>query len=340
LTALVSASVLVLLAIPFFGVKLVATGADVLPRSAGARQVSDTLHREFEANRSESPYLVVHATGSGVRERLVEYGDELRGLPAVASVSAPRLVGPETWQIDVGSREKATSDGSLDLVRDIRASAPPYPMEVGGQAASIVDQKASLESYLPWAVPVVVFVTVVALFLMTGSIVLPFKALVMNTLTLGAAFGVLVLIFQDGRLEGLLGYSARGGLNLTNPPLVFAIVFGLSTDYGVFLLSRIKEARDGGAGDAEAVALGLVRTGRIVTAAAVLFCVAVLAFATSRIVFIKEFGVGTAAAVLIDATIVRALLVPSLMRLLGRHNWWSPRPLARLHQRLGVDESG
>jgi RND superfamily putative drug exporter len=174
---------------------------------------------------------------------------------------------------------------------------------------------------------------------MTGSVVLPIKALVMNALTLSAAFGLLVLIFQDGRLEGPLDYTSQGALELTQPVLLFAVAFGLSTDYGVFLLGRIKEARDRGASDREAVAIGLERTGRIVTAAAVLFCVAIGAFATSQIIFIKELGVGTALAVLIDATIVRALLVPALMEMLGRWNWWAPCPLRRLHERIGISES-
>jgi RND superfamily putative drug exporter len=169
-------------------------------------------------------------------------------------------------------------------------------------------------------------------------VILPLKAVLMNALTLSAAFGILVLVFQDGRLEGLLDYTSQGALESTQPIVLFAIAFGLSTDYGVFLLSRIKEARDAGASDEEAVALGLQRTGRIVTAAALLFCVAIGAFATSEIVFIKQVGIGTALAVLIDATIVRALLVPSLMRLLGRWNWWAPRPLRRLHDKLGIDE--
>jgi RND superfamily putative drug exporter len=158
-------------------------------------------------------------------------------------------------------------------------------------------------------------------------------------LGLSAVFGILVLIFQDGRLEGLLGYTSQGALEATQPLLLFALAFGLSTDYGVFLLSRIKEARDGGASDSEAVAIGLERTGRIVTAAALLFSVAIGAFVTSEIVFIKELGLGTALAVLIDASIVRALLVPSLMELLGKWNWWAPRPLRRLYARVGLSEA-
>jgi RND superfamily putative drug exporter len=220
-------------------------------------------------------------------------------------------------------------------VRDVRALPGT---QVGGQTAEFIDRKASLAAHLPIALLIVAGATIVVLFLMTGSIVLPIKALAMNVLTLSAAFGLLVLIFQDGRLEGPLGYTSQGALELTQPVLLFAVAFGLSTDYGVFLLGRIKEARDRGANDREAVAIGLERTGRIVTAAALLFCVAIGAFATSQIIFIKELGVGTALAVLIDATIVRALLVPALMEMLGRWNWWAPRPLRRLHRRIGISE--
>ncbi|HEY6654273.1 MAG TPA: MMPL family transporter, partial [Solirubrobacterales bacterium] len=171
------------------------------------------------------------------------------------------------------------------------------------------------------------------------SVVLPVKALLMNFLNLSAVFGILVFVFQDGRLEGLLDYRGQGALEQTMPILLFAVVFGLSTDYGVFLLSRIKEAHDSGIPSREAVAVGLERTGRIVTAAALLFAIAIGAFATSQIIFIKENGVGTALAVLIDASLIRALLVPSLMELLGDWNWWAPRPLRRLHERFGLNDS-
>jgi RND superfamily putative drug exporter len=185
---------------------------------------------------------------------------------------------------------------------------------------------------------IVIGATLLVLFLFTGSVLLPVKAVVMNFLTLSAMFGILVFIFQDGHLQGLLSFHSEGALDATQPIFLFAVAFGLATDYGVFLLSRIKEAREAGASNAEAVAVGLERTGRIVTAAALLFAVAIGAFATSQIVFIKELGIGAALAVLIDASIIRALLVPSLMRLLGSANWWAPRPLRRLHDRIGLRE--
>ena len=201
-----------------------------------------------------------------------------------------------------------------------------------------MDRQASVVDGLPYALAMVFVSTLVLLFLFTGSVVLPIKTFAMNVLTVGATFGILVWIFQYGRLENLLGYTSQGALESTQPIIVLVMAFGLSTDYGVFLLSRIKEAREAGAGDTEAVAVGVGRTGRIITAAALLFCVAIGAFATSEIVFIKQLGVGAALAVLIDATVVRALLVPSLMGLLGKHNWWSPRPLKWLHGRVGVSE--
>jgi len=185
----------------------------------------------------------------------------------------------------------------------------------------------------------VIVSTLIILFLMTGSVVLPVKSLIMSFLNLSAVFGILVFVFQDGRLESLLAYTSTGAIEQTMPILLFAVAFGLSTDYAVFLLSRIKEARDDGASESECVAIGLERTGRIVTAAALLFAVALGAFATSQILFIKQNGVGTALAVLIDASIIRALLVPSLMELLGKWNWWAPAPLRRLHDRWGISET-
>jgi RND superfamily putative drug exporter len=226
------------------------------------------------------------------------------------------------------------------LVRDVRAIHEPFYLGVAGQTAAFVDLEHSLAVHLPAVLAIVIGATLIILFLMTGSVVLPVKAVVMNFLSLSAMLGILVFIFQDGHLQGLLSFRSEGALDATQPIFLFAVGFGLATDYGVFLLSRIKEARDAGASDSEAVALGLERTGRIVTAAALLFAVAIGAFATSEIVFVKELGIGAALAVLIDASIIRALLVPALMELLGSLNWWAPKPLRRLHQRVGLREGG
>jgi uncharacterized membrane protein YdfJ with MMPL/SSD domain len=250
----------------------------------------------------------------------------------------PRKLAPGVWKLDVFASSEYLSSDSQRLVREIRALPTPLVIEVGGGSAAFVDEKSSLASHLPLAIALVVVTTLLVLFLMTGSVVLPLKALLMNALTVSAAFGFLVFVFQDGRLRWLLDYPAAIGIDFTQPILLFAVAFAVSTDYGVFLLSRIKEARDAGEPNVEAVALGLERTGRVVTAAALLFCAAVWTFATSRIVFVKELGLGIGIAVLVDATIVRALLVPSLMRLLGDWNWWAPRPLRRLHERAGLGD--
>jgi RND superfamily putative drug exporter len=267
-----------------------------------------------------------------------QLAQRLRTVGGVAAVAPPRPAGPSTFRIDAFTPASDLSEASQSVVRRIRALDAPFPVGVAGRTAAFVDQKSSLAGHMPIALAWLAITTFAVLFLFTGSVILPLKALLMNALTISAAFGLLVLVFQHGRLEGLLGYTSQGALESSQPVVLFAVAFGLSTDYGVFLLSRIKEARDSGIPDREAVAVGLERTGRIVTAAALLFCVAIGAFATSRIIFIKEVGLGTAVAVLIDATVVRALLVPSLMELLGRWNWWAPRPLRRLHARFGADD--
>jgi uncharacterized membrane protein YdfJ with MMPL/SSD domain len=252
-------------------------------------------------------------------------------------VQEPIRVDRDTYAVEVISDKPPLSSSSQDLVEGLRGLDGGAP--VMGFTASYIDLQDSLVEHLPIVLAIVAVVTFAVLFLMTGSVVLPIKQLLMNLLGLSATFGILVLIFQDGRFEGPLDYTSQGGLESTQPLLLFAVAFGLSTDYGVFLLSRIKEARDGGASDSESVAIGLERTGRIVTAAALLFSIAIGAFATSQIIFIKEVGLGTAIAVLIDATLIRALLVPSLMELLGKWNWWAPRPLQRLHARIGLRET-
>jgi RND superfamily putative drug exporter len=334
--ALVSATVLILAGLPFLGIKFTSVDPTVLPAGTESRQVDTALKRDFPPNRTSPMYLAVDSLPT---KRMREWAHGLDDVPGVAAVRGPQRVGRDTSLIQVVSRSGSLDERSQDLVRDIRDTPAPFTVLAGGQTADFVDFKSSLARHLPIAFAIVIVTTLVVLFLMTGSVVLPIKALVMNVLTLSAAFGLLVLIFQDGRLEGLLGYTSQGALEATMPVLLFAVAFGLSTDYGVFLLSRIKEARDSGASDSEAVAVGLERTGRIVTAAALLFSIAIGAFATSRIIFIKENGVGTALAVLIDASIIRALLVPSLMELLGRWNWWAPRPLRRLHERIGLGEA-
>jgi uncharacterized membrane protein YdfJ with MMPL/SSD domain len=334
--AAASAALLIALGIPFLSIKFTSVDPTVLPESASARQVDAALKREFPPHR-DSPIEL--AVTDGNRAELSRLGDRLERIPGVAAVNPPQHLSDGMAEVDVISRYAPLDDRSKDIVTAIRdLPTGPANVQASGFTAHFMDTQSSLEHHLPAVLAIVALATFVVLFLFTGSVVLPIKALIMNLLTLSAVFGILVLIFQDGRLEGLLGYTSQGAIEQTMPLLLFAVAFGLSTDYGVFLLSRIKEARDAGASDSEAVAIGLERTGRIVTAAAILFSIAIGAFVTSEMIFIKENGLGTALAVLIDASIIRALLVPSLMELLGRWNWWAPRPLRRLHARIGLSE--
>jgi uncharacterized membrane protein YdfJ with MMPL/SSD domain len=335
--ATLSAGFLILLGLPFFGIKFTTVDTTVLPQGAEARIAYERINAQFPPFH-ETPIVVSYAGGTPAGARA--FAAELTKVEGVAEALPPRRLSGGVYAIEAISTHDFVSDPSQNTVKAIRALPVPAGATamVGGGTADFVDFQSSLAAHGPIALAIVIVATLVILFLMTGSVVLPIKSLIMNALNLSAVFGLLVLIFQDGRLEGLLSFNSPGALDQSIPILMFAVAFGLSTDYAVFLLSRIKEARDAGASDSECVAIGLERTGRIVTAAALLFAVAMLAFATSKIVFIKENGVGTALAVLIDASIVRALLVPALMELLGKWNWWAPAPLRRLHERIGIGE--
>ena len=336
--ATLSAAFLIVLGLPFLGIKFNTVDPTVLPTSASARQAYDTVGEEFPPYHESPIWIDVEGGGPKAASAVAK---EVREVPGVAEVAPPQRLAPGVTALQAISTHPFASDASRETAKAIRNLPEPAgtTVLVSGATADFVDFQSSLTAHLPYALAIIVLATLVILFLMTGSVVLPVKSLLMNFLNLSAVFGLLVLIFQDGRLEGFLDYSSPGAIEQTMPILLFAVAFGLSTDYAVFLLSRIKEARDNGASDSESVAIGLERTGRIVTAAALLFAVAMGAFATSQIIFIKENGVGTALAVLIDATIVRALLVPSLMELLGKWNWWAPAPLRRLHERWGIRES-
>jgi uncharacterized membrane protein YdfJ with MMPL/SSD domain len=337
--ATLTAVILIVLGIPFYSIKFTSVDAQVLPESASARQVDNVMRAQFPPfHDTPNLLLVENATPSALRA----VQGEVSRVKGIAQVQPAQPLDNGDAVIVAYSDQSYISDSSRNAVKEIRDLSVPDGSQVlvGGAAAHFVDLQHSLETHAPIALAIVIVATLIVLFLMTGSVVLPVKQLVMNFLNLSAVFGILVFVFQDGRLEGLLDYRGQGALEQTMPILLFAVVFGLSTDYGVFLLSRIKEAHDSGIPSAEAVAVGLERTGRIVTAAALLFAIAIGAFATSQIIFIKENGVGTALAVLIDASLIRALLVPSLMELLGEWNWWAPKPLRRLHQRFGLSDTG
>jgi RND superfamily putative drug exporter len=332
--AALSAAALIALGIPFASIRFLPVSATVLPASASAHQVDSELRSQFPPGRTSPVEVVVGAPAASPQASAL--ANRIRALPHVSAVSPPQQAGPHLALVDVAPSAPTYSRTTKRLVSEVRALRAPVYVGVAGETAAFVDLERSLETHLPLVLAVVIAATLIVLFLMTGSVVLPVKAVLMNTLGLSAVFGILVLIFQNGNLQGLLSYQSNGALDATQPILLFVIGFGLATDYGVFLLSRIKEAHDGGIVNSEAVALGLERTGRIVTAAALLFAVAIGAFTTSKLVFIKELGLGTALAVLIDATVIRALLVPSLMELLGEWNWWAPGPLRRLYARTGV----
>jgi uncharacterized membrane protein YdfJ with MMPL/SSD domain len=336
--ATLSALFLIVLGLPFLQIKFDTVDPTVLPESASARQAYDQVSSEFPPYHETPIWIDVEGGGPKAAAAVAA---ELQKVEGIAEVAPPQRLEPGVTALQVVSANPFISEASQSTVHAIRDLSPPRgtTILVGGATADFVDFQSSLTDHMPIALGIVILATLVILFLMTGSVVLPIKSLIMNFLNLSAVFGLLVLIFQDGRLEGFLDYSSPGAIEQTMPILLFAVAFGLSTDYAVFLLSRIKEARDNGASDSESVAIGLERTGRIVTAAALLFAVAMGAFATSQIIFIKENGVGTALAVLIDATIIRALLVPSLMELLGKWNWWAPAPLRKLHKRWGISET-
>jgi uncharacterized membrane protein YdfJ with MMPL/SSD domain len=335
--AVVTAIAMVALALPAFRAVWTPVDVDTVPKDLSARVVGDALARDFPRQDS-NPLLLVVPGGPGAKDEVRALAADVAELPGVTAVNPPRLVGDATWQVDAIARGDAAGEQARETVEAIRATSGPVAPLVAGDAAAFIDQQDAIGSRLVLAMLLLAGFTAVVLWLMTGSVVLPLKAIVMNALTVGATLGILTLVFQDGRLEGLLGYTSNGGIEPTDFLVTATLVFALSTDYGVFLLGRIKEAHDAGLSDREAVASGLARTGAVVTAAAVLLAVAIGAFVTSEVLFIKQIGIGAALGVLIDALIVRALLVPSLMALLGRWNWWSPQPLRRLHERIGIRE--
>jgi RND superfamily putative drug exporter len=333
-TAIGAAALMLVLAAPTLNLNWTGVDATSLPKDKSARTVFETSQREFPDADTTPAFIAVDAP-KGAGAQVASYGRALGEVDGVERASKPAYLGDSVWRVEANMPGAPSSDASQGVVGGLRAVAAPFPTAVGGSAAELKDSQAGVTDSVGLALALLVVLTCTALWLMTGSVILPIKALLMNFLTLASATGIVVFVFQEGNLAGLFGSAAQGGIEQTDYLVMAAIVFGLSTDYGVFLLTRIKEARDRGASDDEAIAAGLERTGAIVSAAAVLLAIALGAFVTSGMVFLKELGLGAATAVLLDAFIVRALLVPSLMKLLGGANWWSPRPLRRLHERVG-----
>ncbi|MCK9927682.1 MMPL family transporter [Frankia sp. Mgl5] len=335
-------AVLLLAGSPFLRVEFGGVDPRVLPAGTESRVVSETVDRDFVRNSQLPIEAIVTSSDRAGLERqagLERYITAVRGVDGVSGAEVTGQAGSVT-RVAVSYQEDPISAQARDLVRRIRnVPAPPGgEVLVGGFTAELTDQLDTTADLLPWMALVIVGATFVLLFLAFGSVVLPIKAIVMNILSLGASFGALVLIFQDGHLSGPLNFTPTGTLEATQPILVLAIVFGLSTDYEVFLMSRIREVYDRTGDNTTAVAVGLQRSGRIITSAALLILVVIGLFSTSGITFIKLIGVAMIIAVLVDATIVRALLVPATMRLLGNTNWWAPAPLRRFYARHGLRE--
>ena len=336
---------LLVLGIPFLRAELGGVDHRALPIGAESRSVTESLQNDFDGAGGSSVLVAVKfdqpVESAQAQQTLAPYVQQLEG---VADVDAARIDGYRDGvaSVLVHTRYTAQELPARDVVEGVRAVVPPAgtAVLVGGETAALIDLLDVLAERAPWMAGLIVLITFVLLFIAFGSVVLPAKALLMNVLSLAAAFGAMVWIFQDGNLSGLLDFTPAGFLDATNPVLLFAVLFGLSMDYEVFLLSRIREEYDRTGDNTRAVALGLQRTGGIITSAALLLIVVVSAFSTSGIVFVKMIGIGLVIAIALDATVVRALLVPATMRVLGRANWWAPGPLVRWWQRHGFRETG
>jgi len=331
---------LLALGTPFLSVRWGSTDERVLPASAPSRVAADLGAREFGGGTASANIVVEGASSPQLASYVGRLG-KVSGVQSATPIDQTTKGAVTTSLVKVTWLGHSQSEQSQQLIRNLRAVDPGNGAKalVGGFSAGAVDLIDSIGARLPWMGLSVVIIMLVLLFIAFGSVVLPIKAVVMNALSLTASFGVVTLIFQDGYLSGPLGFTSTGYLDVTQPILMLAIIFGLSMDYEVFLLSRIREEWDRTHDNTSSVANGLQRSGRIITSAALLLAVVIGGFATSGIVIMKMIGIGMLVAVLIDATVVRALLVPATMRLLGRANWWAPDPLRRWWERHGIRES-
>lgn len=357
--AVCGTALLLTLGAPFLDVQLGLPDDRVLPPGAPGRVVSDQLRRDFAGNEAAAMLVVAEDVDPVRSPEVSTYAERLSLVPGVARVdsaagtyadgdllfSASRIArryvgdGATYFSVVLAPTVEFQSLEAEQVVQDIRSLEAPFSTMVGGPSADLVDGKAVAFERIPYALGWICLVTFVALFLLFGSILVPVKAVILNLLSLTATFGAMVWIFQQGHFADLLGFTPTGTLLLTNIILMFCIAFGLSMDYEVFLLSRVKEEHDASGDNDLAVARGLERTGRIVTAAAALIAVVYIAMVSSGVSFIKMFGLGLALAVVMDATLVRGALVPAFMKLMGSANWWAPRPLKRFHERFGIRET-
>ncbi|MEV6834343.1 MMPL family transporter [Streptomyces sp. NPDC051133] len=335
LFAIGTSALLVILGLPFLGVKFGTADDRQLPSTAESHVVQQHIREGFPG--SPGGGLEILAEGAATKAQYTDYRRQVAALPGVARVDGPLVKGDAAYYT-VQPRGEAVDDTAQRLVGDLRALHAPFDTRVTGTAAVLVDSKHAIAGRLPWAAAFIAVVTLLLVFLLTGSVLIPLQAVVLNALSLTAMFGAVVWVFQDGHLSGPLGFTSSGSIETTLPVLMFCVAFGLSMDYGVFLLSRIKEEYDRTGDHEAAVRHGLQRTGGLITAAAVILAVVMVAIGTSRVTNTKMLGLGIALAVLMDAMVVRSLLVPAIMRLTGRATWWAPAPLRRLHRRFGLSE--
>ena len=350
---------LVFLGMPFLRIEFGSPDDRVLPKSASAHQVGDRLRNDFPSNLNNGLIMVIPEAGDAADAELDRYAADLSRVPDVTLVSGPGGTFVSGNRVGPPSAPTAVAEGSAFL--SVRSTAPLYSAAsktqldglhavaepagrdvlIAGGAQMNRDIVSAVTSRMPLVLALIGVITFVLLFLLTGSLVLPLKAIVLNVLSLSAAFGALVWVFQEGHL-GALGTTPTGTMEANIPVLMFCVAFGLSMDYEVFLLARIREfwlKSDRTRADAdESVALGLARTGRVVTAAAMIMAIAFAALIAAQVSFMRIFGLGLTLAVLVDATLVRMALLPSFMQVMGKWNWWAPAPLVRLHERIGLTE--
>ncbi|WP_079053156.1 MMPL family transporter [Streptomyces phaeochromogenes] len=356
LFAVGTVAVLLALGLPFKDVRFGTADDRQLPSSTEARVVQEELRNEFPGSPGSA--LAVLVEGKPDAKALTEYSGEVSRLAHVVQVAGPagrfvdgkrvdgkrvggKRVGdapPAVGFVSVLHSAESASPQSVSLVKKIRAVPASFETSVTGPAAVLADTQHGTAERLPWALAVIAVTTLILAFLLTGSVLLPLLTVVVNGLSLTAMFGAVVWVFQDGHLSGPLGFTPTGDIETALPVLMFCVAFGLSMDYGVFLVSRIKEEYELGGDHRDAVVLGIRRTGGLITAAALILAVVMVAIGTSRVTNIKMLGLGVGLAVLMDAMVVRALLVPAVLRLTGRATWWAPAPLRRLQRRVGLEE--
>jgi putative drug exporter of the RND superfamily len=337
--ALASSALLLVCAAPLLWTTLTGPSAEAVPPGQPSYDAYKYLNAHYPRDVTEA--VTVAVDGPAGPTQLAGFERRIEAIDGIARGTPFARASGQVAYANFALAGPALEGASQDALRQIRALTPPgsAAVLVSGNTARFVDQKQSLVDHAPLVVAIICLTTLLLLFMLTGSILLPIKTLLMNALTLGATLGILVVAFQAGWLDGPLSYTGPAAVEVTSLVFLFAVIFGLATDYAVLVMARIKEQHDLGKSNEDAVAIGIARTGRVITAAAVAIAVVFLAFAVSSVFFVKQIAIGMAVGVMIDATIVRALLVPSLMRLLGEWNWWAPAPLRRLQLRFGFSEA-